>query len=174
MQPCANGGPTSIKCTVTGTPSASIDPKNAVDLRVFQTSWAKADANLGTLNGTVKITFDWTITAQGWYEIPAVGLATNGHTILQIPACNSNTDILKDKSCGKFIGLVIGTSVPGIGGLEATPYATTNGTFSKNVAVSGQTDVVFSIVPSPYSGNSDHLNTYFNITNLKFKYTPAQ
>lgn len=152
--------------------SASVSPPNGVDMQVFQTSWAKADANLGTLNGTLKISFDWTITAQGWYEIPAVGLATNGRSILQIPGCDGHTDVFKNKSCGKFIGLVEGPSVPGIGGLEATPYATTTGTFSKNVPVAGQTDVVFSVIPSAYSGNSDHLNTYFNITNLRFKYTP--
>src|SRR5580693_3258523 len=123
--------------------SVSVDPQNNVDLSVFKTSWAKADANLGNLNGSLDITFDWTTTAQGWYEVPAVSLATNGGTILQIPGCDGHTNVLANSACGTFIGLPLGTTTPGIGGLAVSPYATTTGSFSEDVAVKGQTDVTF-------------------------------
>jgi len=100
--------------------------------------------------------------------VPGVSPDTAGGSPFQIPACHPVTDF---GSCGNVIASAAGTGAPTqfpmpVGG-------STNGTFSETLAVQGQTDLVFFLVPSIYSGNGDHANTYFSISNLDLTYVAA-
>lgn len=148
--------------------TATVDVNNDVSLRVFQTSWAAAVGDLGLLNGSLTINFNWNIRDDGWWEVPGVSLDTAGASPFQIPTCRPITDM---QGCGNVIASAAGTGTPTqfpmpVGG-------STSGSYSKTFAVQGQTDLVFFLVPSFQSGNGDHANTYFNVSNLNLNYVAA-
>jgi len=135
---------------------------NDVALRVYQTSWASATAYLGNLNGSLTTNFDFTRSADSFWEDNYLSYVTNGSQNFSIPGCSpSITSSLSN--CG--INPLVFT--PNVSGLV-------NSSISNTISVSGETYVVFANTPSWASGNGDHANTYLNISNLVINYTPSE
>jgi len=168
ISPSANAQAITWNTQTLNNASASVAANSDVSLRVFQTSWASAVGDLGSLDGSLTISFNWGIRDDGWWEVPGVSLDTAGASPFQIPACRPITDM---QGCGNVIASAAGT-----GALTQFPMpvgGSTTGTYSNTFSVQGQTNLVFFLVPSFYSSNGDHANTYFNITNLDLNYVAA-
>jgi hypothetical protein len=143
--------------------STSVEPNNNVALRVFRESWASADANLGNLRGRLHISFDYSVTSEGWWENPHLSLGP-----MQLSACRDTAvgDWFNSSACGST------TLAYANNGLNVSPYSTTYGTFTTSISVAGQTHLIFSLIPNNWSLMPDHYNTYFNVTNLRLDLLP--
>lgn len=184
--------------------SAVVSPSNGIDLRVFKTSYAMARADLGVLSGpgTLSVAFDWTISADGWYETSSVTLDTDGTNSPVVPlgGCATVDGInctpsgvlpvanawYLNTGCGPTLncspnGLFLAypqdfrlepVSVPSEQ-LVSPAYGVRSGHAAVSQGASGQTYLNFLLTPSPYSENGDHANTYFSVSNLQLTFTPV-
>ncbi len=147
--------------------SASINPIGRLDLAVYKTSFAEEDADLGDLSGILSISYNYSITAEGWYEVALLSSSTNGESIFNIPACSDYSGF-SPSVCGDILAKADPSN-----GMDVVPFGTTNGSVSVTLPVTGETHVYFAITPSIYSHNSDHFSTLFNVTNIAFDLRPS-
>lgn len=142
-----------------------------VSLRIYQTSWAIAETNLGNLNGFLTISFNYQTISDGWWEEPIVTLSNRTTTDVVIPTLRGyrgyNSLFFNPSVAGNILATV------GTGELSITPYGSYSGSFTSTVPVNDLTILTFALVPSWASDIGDHMNTYFNITNLKIDYVPT-
>lgn len=129
-----------------------------LDLQVYKTSWAAVKKDLGNISGNLKISFDWAITAEGWWEGVGLGVVTNGTPNFNLSKCKLSQN---NGACGTVI------ASPNEGGLPVQAFQKTTGQFEKNISVNGYTTLVFFITPSDHSENSDHGRTALSVTNFR-------
>jgi hypothetical protein len=133
--------------------NASVDlTDSGVYLRVFRTSYASAALKLGSTSRQHRVSFDWEIQTDGWWEGAGVSILNDSVKDFNLRSCDTQ------HNCGKVILSAGGADLP-------IKYAkTTSGRYEATVDA---TSLVFFIVPSGSSANGDHGNTFFRIKNLK-------
>ncbi|WP_135661692.1 hypothetical protein [Halorhabdus rudnickae] len=125
--------------------NANVKVKNEqLQLRVYKCSQAKATRSLGTLNGTIRVSFDWGTAADGWWETSDWSLR-NADTGEKIPyTVLSGEDIQNPDSSG----------------------TSKTGSVAVRAEVSGDVPIEFEVSPSSYCNYPDHGDTYLTIDNL--------
>ena len=163
---------------------------------------ARADLGILPGAGTLSVAFDWTIRADGWYETSSVTLDTDGTNTpvvplggcATVPGLNCAPSGLLPVGNAAYLNLGCGSTLncspaglvlayphdfrvePVTAPLEelvSPAYGVRSGHASVSQGASGQTYLNFLLVPSPYSENGDHANTYFSVRNLQLTFTPT-
>lgn len=127
--------------TTDGDADATVVDDTALDLRVYRCSTAEARTDLGSVTGGLDVAFDYTVTAEGWYESTTVAIVEDGEE-----------RALQDVADGVSI--------------EKEESATTEGSVDATVDVDGQVALAFRLEPSQYCSNGDHANTFFEVRNI--------
>jgi hypothetical protein len=137
-----------------------------ISLRVYKESWASAKTNLGSLDGTLNISFTYnTSSLEGWWEIPVISIADGRYSSFSLQQCGK-TDNFDDSSvCGNIFARPINN-------ITMKEYGTTSGIVNEFINVTGNIDLIFALVPSSWYWNGDHFNTYFNASNININYKP--
>lgn len=102
---------------------------------------AMATTELGTIEGTLEVTFDWVVDPEQWYENPIFRVREGG-SVLEM---DGETGIDKEKA------------------------TVTRGTFDGRTEVDGSPTVEMGIVPSEPCSNADHADTRFRVRNLSIR-----
>lgn len=149
----------------------------ALALFVHGKGWAQGSAGFGSLDGTLKIDFDYTTISPGWWEHFGVTLATNGGGEFQAGCSYSFAPGDNGGLCGNRISEWFDTYyssrlLPEPSELWVGAYATKSGHFSQSAVVSGTTAVTFWIASSPYWYFGDHHGFTWNLSNFAFDYVP--
>lgn len=112
-------------------------------LRVYKCNTAIAERDLGTLDGTLTVSFDWENLAEQWYE-------------------GTDWQLLDGDGGAIEYELVEGTDVrsPGHRGNRS-------GTVTAEATVDGPVTLQFVVRPSSHCSNFDHANTYLWIDNVE-------
>jgi hypothetical protein len=144
-----------------------------VSVAVYKTSYAAEIADLGVLNGTYTLTFDYSFSAQGWWESPLVALATNGAPPVALSSC-----IEADLSCATDVlnsEWDAGSPETPVSDIRTAPYSISSpatGFVSDTFEASGDTEIWFALVPSNFSGNGDHYWTYLDFDDVSVATIP--
>jgi hypothetical protein len=123
--------------TTHGAAAADVVGETELSLRVYRCSMAEIKTGLGTVEGQLGLSFDYTVTAEGWYEIPTVAIVEDG---TEQPL--QRVDI------------------------ERQEYSTTQGAVETTVPVDGEVGLAFRLEPSGHCNNSDHADTFFEVRNI--------
>ena len=163
----------------TSTASAVLNTTpTALALFVDGKGWAQGSAGFGSLDGTLKIDFDYTTVSPGWWEVPGVTLATNGGGEFQAGcywgfAPEDNGDLCGNRLSEVFDTYYSSRSLPEPSELWLGAYATKTGHFSRSAVVLGTTVVTFWNASSGYWYMYDHYGFTFNLSNFAFDYVPS-
>lgn len=112
-----------------------------VDLRVYRCARASAIKRIDASDEDVTVSFDYEVTAEGWWERPYVRIYDAEGKLY-----DSGDDDTR--------------------GIERSDHATTTGTFRVTVASTSDIAAVLGLEPSRHCGNGDHANTHFRIANF--------
>jgi hypothetical protein len=126
---------------IEGNANSTVVNNDSLDLRVYKCSLAEATTELGYVDGTLSIPFDYQVRADGWYEYPELTVTVDGE---------------KTYTTREEIDADIATKVSG----------TTSGSPTAEIPVNGNVTVSFRIKPSQFCNNNDHANTYLNVRNI--------
>ena len=151
-----------------GTATAS-GSGSSLDLSVYKTSWTWATADLGSLTGSIAVSFDYTTTSDGWWEEPFASISTNGGGPISVAGCIGSNLLPSCATAGQIYAVA---DIHEPNPIQIAPYATRTGSISQTLSVSGATQIAFGIVPSDYSRNGDHFNTYFSLRNISVTSVP--
>lgn len=144
-----------------------------VSLSVYQTSYAAEIANLGILNGNYTLTFNYSFSAQEWWESPFIALVTNGAPAVALSSCYEG-----DLSCATEIlnsEWDAGSPETAVSDIKTAAYSMSSpatGSITETFSAIGDTAIWFALVPSNYSANGDHAWTYFDIDNVSVSAIP--
>lgn len=125
-----------------GDADASVVDASTLAFRVHKCSRASATRTYGEHDGDVRVTFDYVVQTQAWYE----------HPYLRVTSDDAPTYDLRDDSGEK---------------IEKRRDARTTGTVDATVPVDGTVGVELGIRPSRHCENGDHGDTAFQVSSLE-------
>lgn len=115
---------------------AVVGPRS-LDFHVYKCNRALATTRIDA-TGTLRVAFDWTFRADGWYESSVVAVGT-GDDRRPLEASS---------------------------GIRTEPRTETEGTYVGTASVDGPVTLVLGLEPSGHCDNPDHGDTYFSVRNL--------
>lgn len=139
----------------------------SLDLSVYKNNWVLATADLGSLSGSVTISFDYTTVMDGWWEHPFASISTGGAGAISVEGCAKASDLYAG-NCPQAQNVY----AHGYYDIAIWVGATRTGAISRTFDVSGPTTIGFGIVPSDFATNGDHANTYFHLRNITASSVP--